>query len=471
MDVREYIEAHAPGFFESLSEWLTIASISADPDRHADVARSAEWLKAHLLGTGFPVAEVWPTGNPGAEGLPAVYAEWPADDPAAPVVLIYGHHDVQPVEPLEEWESPPFEPVQRDGLLLGRGSSDDKGQVLFHTLGTRASLAVSGASAPPVTLKLLIEGEEESGSPHFADLLRSRRDRLSCDVVVVSDTTMWAADVPSMCVGMRGVVDAEISLRGPERDLHSGSFGGAVPNPLHVLADLLSGLHDDDGRVMLPGFYDDVLPVSDAERELIARLPFDEKAWLAEAGHSGAATGEAGYSTLERVWTRPTAEVNGMWGGHTGPGGKTIVPASAHAKLSFRLVANQDPADVIAGLQQYVEEHTPPGIEATVSPHCGGVRPCFSPMDSPAVRAGLRAMERTFGQQILFTREGGSGPEADLADILAAPLVFIAVGLDADRIHAPNERVSMALLLKGAEAAAYLWDELAAVAGELTAAR
>jgi acetylornithine deacetylase/succinyl-diaminopimelate desuccinylase-like protein len=400
-----------------------------------------------------------------------VYAEWPADDPAAPVVLIYGHHDVQPVEPLAEWDSPPFEPVQRDGQLLGRGASDDKGQVLFHSLGVRASLASSGASAPPVTLKLLIEGEEESGSPHFADLLRTRRDRLACDVIVISDTTMWAADVPSMCVGMRGVVDAEISLSGPDRDLHSGSFGGAVPNPLHVMADLLSGLHDSDGRVTVPGFYDNVLPLSPAERDLIARLPFDEKAWLAEAGNSGSAAGEAGYGTLERIWTRPTAEVNGMWGGHTGPGGKTIVPAQAHAKLSFRLVANQDPADVIAGLRQYVRDQTPPGIQATVISDGPGVRPCFAPTDSPAVRAGLRAMERAFGKEVLFTREGGSGPEADLADILAAPLVFIAVGLDADRIHAPNERVDMALLLKGAEASAYLWDELAAVAGELTAGR
>ena len=214
-----------------------------------------------------------------------------------------------------------------------------------------------------------------------------------------------------------------------------------------------------------------MLPLSDAERELIARLPFDEKAWLAEAGNSGAAAGEAGYGTLERVWARPTAEVNGMWGGHTGPGGKTIVPARAHAKLSFRLVANQEPADVIAGLRQYVADHTPPGIEATVISGGHGVRPCFAPLDSPAVRAGLRAMQRAFGKQILFTREGGSGPEADLADILAAPLVFVAVGLDADRIHAPNERVDMALLLKGAEASAYLWDELAAAAGELTAGR
>jgi acetylornithine deacetylase/succinyl-diaminopimelate desuccinylase-like protein len=471
MAVRQYIEEHAPEFFASLSQWLAIPSISADPAHRDDVGRSAQWLQTYLQGTGFPSVEVWPTGESASRGLPAVFAEWPASDPSAPVVLVYGHHDVQPVEPLDEWDSPPFEPVQRDGLLLARGSSDDKGQVLFHALGLQASLAVSRATAPPVTLKLLIEGEEESGSAHFADLLLAHRERLACDVIVVSDTTMWAADVPSMCVGMRGVVDAEINLRGPERDLHSGSFGGGVPNPLHVMADLLSGLHDSDGRVTVPGFYDKVLPVSDAERELIARLPFDEKAWLAEAGNSGATAGEAGYGTLERVWTRPTAEVNGMWGGHTGPGGKTIVPARAHAKLSFRLVANQEPADVIAGLRRYVAGHTPPGIEATVISGGHGVRPCFSPLDSPAVRAGQRAMQRAFGQQVLFTREGGSGPEADLADILAAPLVFVAVGLDADRIHAPNERVDMALLLKGAEASAYLWDELAAAAAELTAGR
>jgi acetylornithine deacetylase/succinyl-diaminopimelate desuccinylase-like protein len=470
MDVRGYVDSHAREFLDDLKQWLTIPSISADPARQADVGRSAQWLRDYLAGTGFPVAEVWPTGEPGSAGLPAVYAEWPAADPAAPVVLVYGHHDVQPVEPLDEWDSPPFEPVERDGLLLARGASDDK-QVLFHALGLRANLAASGASAPPVTIKLLIEGEEESGSAHFADLLRRQRDRLRCDVVVVSDATMWSADVPTMCVGMRGIADAEITLRGADRDLHSGSFGGGVPNTLHVLADLLSGLHDADGRVTVPGFYDRVRPLSDAERALIARLPFDEKAWLAEAANSGAAAGEAGYGTLERVWTRPTAEVNGVWGGHTGPGGKTIVPAVAHAKLSFRLVADQEPAAVIAGLRQYVHDRTPAGIESTVTSHGQGVRPCFSPIDSPWVQAGLRAMGRAFGKEILFTREGGSGPEADLADILAAPLVFMAISLNSHRLHAPNERVEMALLLKAAEAAAYLWDEFAAAAPELTAGR
>ena len=471
MDVPSYIGENSADFFDALRQWLTIPSISADPSHHGDVRRSAQWLAGHLSETGFPVAELWETGSPDAPGLPAVFAHWHAQDPAAPVVLVYGHHDVQPVEPLAEWDSPPFEPAEQAGQLLARGASDDKGQVLFHALGTRAWLAAAGAAAPPVTLKLLIEGEEESGSTNFADLLRSRRDRLSCDVIVVSDTTMWAADVPSMCVGMRGVIDARIDLTGPERDLHSGSFGGAVPNPLHALADLLSGLHDQDGRVALPGFYDNVLPLSATERELFARLPFEEKAWLSDAGNSRAAYGEAGFSTLERVWARPTAEINGMWGGHTGPGGKTIIPREAHAKLSFRLVASQQPADVGAALRRYVAEHTAPGIEAAVTIRGPGVRPCFSPVDSIAVAAGRRAMERAFGREVLFTREGGSGPEADLADILRAPLVFIAVGLDSDRIHAPNEKVSMALLLKGAETAAYLWDEFAAAAAELTASR
>jgi acetylornithine deacetylase/succinyl-diaminopimelate desuccinylase-like protein len=484
MDVREYIEANSREYFDALKEWLAIPSISADPEHHGDVRRSAQWLAARLRSTGFPVAEVWETG-----GLPAVFAEWPAEDPAAPSVLVYGHHDVQPVEPLEEWTSPPFHPAERDGQILARGASDDKGQVFFHDLGLRACLAANGstangstangstanggapATAPPVTIKLLIEGEEESGSDHLPGLLRRERERLVSDVIVVTDTAIWARDVPSMCVGMRGMVAAGIDLRGADIDLHSGSFGGAVPNPLHAMAGLLAGLHDADGRVTLPGFYDNVVPATDQERELISKLPFDEQEWLATAGNSRATSGEAGYSTLERLWTRPTAEVNGMWGGHTGAGGKTIIPSQAHAKLSFRLVAGQDPAAVVAALNTYVAAHTPPGITSSVTPEGNGVRACFSPIDSPAVAAGRRAMERAFGREVLFTREGGSGPEADLAEILDAPLVFIGVGLDEDRIHAPNEKVDMDLLLKGAESVAYLWQELAAIAPQITGPR
>jgi acetylornithine deacetylase/succinyl-diaminopimelate desuccinylase-like protein len=461
MDVREYVEAHAEEFSGALREWLAIPSVSADPAHHGDVRRSAQWLVDYLKATGFPVAEIWET-----EGLPAVYAHWPSASPDAPRVLIYGHHDVQPAAVADGWDYEPFQPTESDGKIFGRGASDDKGQVLFHALGIRAALAVSGQGAPPVSIMLLVEGEEESGSPYFADLVRSRRDLLGSDVIVISDTTMWAADVPSICTGMRGLADAEIMLEGPSRDLHSGSFGGGVPNPVHALADLLSGLHDSDGRVTLPGFYDDVVPLSEEERELLAKLPFDEEAWLRDAGDSRATAGEAGFTTLERIWARPTAEVNGIWGGHTGPGGKTIIPKAAQAKLSFRLVANQTPESVLDALESYVRASTPDGIIATVRPG-HGVRPSRSPIDSRGVQAARRAMERAFGTQVLFTKEGGSGPEADLADILDAPLVFVAVGLDADRIHAPNESVDLSRLLRGAETAAYLWEEFAAVGSDL----
>ena len=457
MDVRDYIAANAADFSRALREWLAIPSVSADPAHQGDVRASAEWLAGYLRETGFPVVEIWET-----PGLPAVYAHWPAAGVTAAHVLVYGHHDVQPAALGDGWEHEPFAPQERDGMIFGRGASDDKGQVLFHALGLRALLATRHDDAPPVSVTMLIEGEEESGSPNFAALLQERKARLQPDVIVVSDTTMWAAGTPSICTGMRGVVDAEITLSGPSRDLHSGSFGGGVPNPAHVLASLIAGLHDADGRVTLPGFYDDVVPLTDDERVLLAKLPFDEESWLADAGDSGASYGESGYSTLERIWARPTAEVNGLWGGHTGPGGKTIIPKAAHAKLSFRLVADQEPAKVVESLEKYLKSSTPNGIVTTVSAG-RGVRASRSAIDSPEVAAARRAMQRAFGTEVLFTKEGGSGPEADLADILGAPLVFVAVGLDADRIHAPNEYVDLSRLLRGAESVAYLWEELADV--------
>ncbi|MGI5120377.1 dipeptidase [Marinactinospora thermotolerans] len=458
MEARTYIEEHRDEFVAALKEWLSIPSISADPAHHGDVRRSAAWLADHLTATGFPTVEIWETA-----GMPAVFAEWPAADPTAPTVVVYGHHDVQPVEPREEWHTDPFAPVEQGDRLVGRGASDDKGQVLFHTLGLRANLAASGASAPPVTIKLLVEGEEESGSPNFAELLKRHRDRLACDVVVISDTTMWSADTPSMCVGMRGLTDCQIDVYGSATDLHSGSFGGAVPNPARELAALLAGMHDADGHIAIPGFYDDVVEISERERDLIARLPFDEKEWLRTAG-SAAVAGEEGYSTLERLWVRPTAEINGMWSGHTGAGTKTIVPRSAHAKVSFRLAPDQDPLRVQQCVRDYVTANLPRGLRVSIEFGGPGVRPCASDLDSVGVRVARDAMSRAFGTEVLFTREGGSGPEADIAEILAAPLVFVAVGLDDDRIHAPNEKVEIPLLLKGAEAIAYMWDGLAAQA-------
>jgi acetylornithine deacetylase/succinyl-diaminopimelate desuccinylase-like protein len=453
--VRQYCQDNADAFLADLVEWLRIPSVSADPDRAGEVRRSAEWLAAAFTRAGFPTVEVWETG-----WLPAVFAEWPAEDPNAPAVVVYGHHDVQPVDPEELWHTGPFEPELRGEELFARGAVDDKGQVAFHLLGLRALLDTSGRPAPPVTLRFLIEGEEESGSRNFRALLQRERRRLECDVVIVTDTGMWGRETPTICTGMRGMIECDVDLHGPDVDLHSGSFGGAVPNPLDVLSGLLAGLHDDERRIALPGFYDDVRPLSDRERELLARLPYDEGEWLATA-QSRAPYGETGYSTLERVWARPTCEVNGMWGGYMGPGGKTIVPTDAHAKVSFRIVADQDPLAVKKLFDDYVAASVPAGIEATVQWHTDGVRPCLTPLDEPALQAATRAMARAFGREVLYTREGGSGPEADLGDVLDAPVVFLGVGLPDDRIHAPNERVVFPLLLTGAEAAAYLWDELA----------
>jgi acetylornithine deacetylase/succinyl-diaminopimelate desuccinylase-like protein len=461
---RAYVTAHLDDLHADLDAWLRIPSISADPAHAGDVVASAEWLAGALRRAGFPTVEIWPTA-----GAPAVFAEWPSSDPGAPTALVYGHHDVQPVDPLELWVHPPFEPTRvetPDGPELhARGAIDDKGNVAFHLLGMRAHLAATGRENPAVTVKLLIEGEEESGSPHFADLLRERRNRLTCDVVVVSDTGMAAPDVPSAVTAMRGLADAEIILRGPEVDLHSGSFGGAVPNPLHAMARLLAGLHDERGRVTLPGFYDEVRPLGDRERELMSRVPFDETAWLAGPAASRATAGEEGFSTLERVGARPTAEVNGMWGGYNGPGHKTIVPAEAHAKLTFRLVADQRPADIGPMVQAWVAANLPDGITAEVHTPPGGVAPCASDLDSPHMDALLRAIGQAFDtepDQVLFTREGGSGPEADLVEHLGAPLLFLGAGLPTDRIHSPNERVLLPMLHRGAEAAAHLWRELAA---------
>lgn len=453
--VRAHIADRRTAFLDDLAAWLRIPSVSADPAHAPDVRRSAEWLAGKLTGTGFPVVEIWET-----PGAPAVFAEWPGDDPAAPTVLVYGHHDVQPADRADGWHSEPFEPEIRDGRLYARGAADDKGQVLFHTLGVEAHLAATGRTAPAVHLKLLVEGEEESGSPHFPELVRSRADRLACDAAIVSDTGMWSADTPTVCTGMRGLTDCQIDLHGPDQDIHSGSFGGAVPNPATEAARLAASLHDADRRVAVPGFYDGVAELSAQERALFAELPFDEEAWLRTA-HSHAALGESGHSTLERIWARPTAEVNGIGGGYQGPGGKTIVPASARLKLSFRLVAGQDTDDVQRRVREWAAARLPDGIRHEVT-FWGATRPCLTPLDHPALRSVVRSMERAFEKPVRFTREGGSGPAADLQDVLRVPVLFLGVSIPSDGWHAPNEKVELELLARGVETAAYLWDDLAA---------
>ncbi|GAA2098609.1 dipeptidase [Kitasatospora saccharophila] len=452
--VRSFIDQHEEAFLADLADWLRIPSVSAEPGRAGEVRRSAEWLADKLRATGFPVAEVWET-----DGLPAVFAEWPAGEEGAPTVLVYGHHDVQPAAREDGWDTDPFEPTVVGRRLYARGAADDKGQVLFHTLGVRAHLAATGRTAPAVNLKLLVEGEEESGSPHFAALVRREAERLAADVVIISDTGMWSETTPTVCTGMRGLADCQIDLYGPDNDIHSGSFGGAVPNPAETAAALVAGLHDADRRVAVPGFYDGVVELTDEERALFAELPFDEAQWLKVAKSYGT-QGEAGYTTLERVWARPTAEVNGIWGGYTGPGGKTIVPAEAHLKLSFRLVAGQEVEKVRESVAAWVSAQVPEGIRYEIV-FPGATRPCLTPLDHPALRSTVRAMERAFEQKILFTREGGSGPAADLQDVLGAPVLFLGISVPSDGWHSINEKVELDLLRKGVETAAHLWGDLA----------
>ncbi|MGW3728374.1 dipeptidase [Streptomyces sp. NPDC000851] len=452
--VRTYIDQHAGAFLDDLAEWLRIPSVSAQPHHAPDVRRSADWLAGKLKETGFPTAEIWQT-----QGAPAVYAEWPSDDPTAPTVLVYGHHDVQPAAREDGWDSEPFHPVVRENRLYARGAADDKGQVFFHTLGIRAHLAATGRTTPAVNLKLLIEGEEESGSPHFRALVQEHAHRLTTDAVIVSDTGMWSEDTPTVCTGMRGLAECELRLHGPDQDIHSGSFGGAVPNPATAVARLVAALHDEHARVAIPGFYDGVVDLTDRERALLAELPFDEQQWLRTA-KSYATQGEAGYTTLERIWARPTAEVNGIGSGYQGPGSKTIIPSTAMVKLSFRLVAGQDPDHIEKAVRAWAADQIPAGIRHDIT-FSAATRPCLTPLDHSALQSVARAMNRAFEKPVRYTREGGSGPAADLQEILRAPVLFLGISVPSDGWHAPNEKVELDLLLKGVETTAYLWGDLA----------
>lgn len=456
---RAAVAQGSAAWLELLSKWIEIPSVSAEPDHHGDVAASAAYFADALRRAGFPVVEIM-SGGP---YLPAVYAHWPSGDPDAVRVVVYGHHDVQPAYFEDGWTFPPFEAHLVDGALHGRGASDDKGNIAMHLLGLAAHLEASGRSAPAVDLTLVVEGEEESGSPHISALFADLSGRLDADVVVVSDTGIFDAGTPSLVTGMRGLVSCEIHVHGPDIDLHSGSFGGAVANPISELVRICAALHDDDRHVTVPGFYDGVAEPTDLERSLLAALPFSEDVWIKGPAHSRAAAGEAGYSTLERLGMRPTAEINGIWGGYTGPGGKTIVPTDAYAKVTFRLVGQQDPAAIQEAVTAFVTSRARTGVDVSITWEGGGVRPLVVSADHPTMRAASAALGAAFDtDKVLITREGGSGPEAELAEALGAPMVFLGVMTDDDQIHAPDERASVALLLKGAEAVAHLWRELAA---------
>ena len=449
-----YRDAEEQRIIDTLFEWLRIPSISADPDHAGDVRKSAEFCAGLLRDARLQNVNLLET-----PGLPAVYADWLHAGPDAPTVLVYGHHDVQPTDPLDEWKSPPFDPVIVDGECRARGAIDDKGQVLYEIEAARGLLRRDGRL--PVNLKLLIEGEEEVGSAHFEALLKDQSELLSCDVIVVSDTGMISRETPSSTVGMRGLVAFDVAIRTATIDLHSGMWGGAVPNAARIAARIAAGLVDDAGRVTLPGFYDRVRSLSPEEQASLDAQPFDEAEFRAAAGGVPYLEGEKGFSSLERVGVRPTAELVGIHSGYGGPGIKTIVPATAGFKVAFRLVPDQRPDEVEASFRAWLGDRVPDGVSLEVTPE-GGVAPALTPVDHPSMRALVRAIEKVWGNPPLFTREGGSGPEEALGRVLEAPVLFLGVGLPGDRIHAPNERMVMDQFWKGLLAAGELLLELGA---------
>ena len=448
----QYLDQHQDAFIDHLKAVLRIPSVSTDPAHKADCARCAEHVAQDLKRVGMTRAEVIKTS-----GHPVVYAEW-LGAPGQPTVLVYGHYDVQPPDPLALWKTPPFEPVLRDGKLFARGSVDDKGQVYMHVNAIEAHMKVNGRL--PVNLKLVIEGEEESGSDSLEGFLTQHRAMLDADVIVVSDTAMLGPDQPALTYALRGILYTQIDVTGPAQDLHSGHFGGAVTNPANALSAIIAALKDGDGRITVPGFYDKVRPLTAPEREQMRALPFDEAAYLRESGSPGPA-GEKGYSTLERISARPTLDVNGMWSGYTGPGAKTVLPSKASAKVSMRLVADQDPAVLFPGYAAYVKRLAPAGVTVEVT-HLHGCLPFLTTPDHPMLEKARRALKRAWSKPAAMIREGGSIPVmATFQKTHGLPCIMMGFGLDDDNVHAPNEKFSMSSYFGGTKSVAYLYEELA----------
>ena len=450
-DALQYAQDHADRFVEELKAWLRIPSISTDPRHAAQTRRAADWLADNVRDAGLEAVEVLETA-----GHPVVFASHHVSDDA-PTVLVYGHYDVQPPDPLELWDQDPFEPVEVDGDVVARGAADDKGQVFMHV---KAAEAMLGTNRLPVNLKLLVEGEEEIGSKHLPEFLREHRDRLAADVVVVSDTALFAPGVPSIAYGLRGLAYVEVELTGPSKDLHSGVYGGGVENPVNALARMIADLHDDDHRVTVEGFYDNVRDLEDDERQAYRELPFDLGAWKKEAGVKEPKS-EAGYSVLEGTTGRPTLDVNGIWGGYTGEGAKTVLPSKATAKISCRLVPDQTPDEVTEKLRAHFENHVPDTMTLSFRNLHGG-HGVIVDRDAPAMQAAAVALEGVFGQRPHFTREGGSIPiVADFKKILGLDTVLMGFGLDSDSIHSPNERFGLDRFHQGIEASIRFMDAFA----------
>ncbi|MFI5370951.1 MAG: dipeptidase [Candidatus Eisenbacteria bacterium] len=448
-----YLEQHRDKFVEDLKACLRIPSVSAKSEHRDDCRRCADFLAGELRALGMTRAEALPTA-----GHPVVYAEW-LEAKGKPTVLLYGHYDVQPPEPLELWRTPPFEPVVKDGKLFARGAVDDKGQVYMHLKAIEAHMKVNGAL--PVNLKVVLEGEEEVGSDNLALFLRDQRGRLDADVIVVSDTAMLGPDQPALTYGLRGILYTQVEVTGPRQDLHSGHFGGAVQNPANALSAIIAGLKDTDGRITVPGFYEAVRPITDGERAMMRSLPFDEAAYLAEAG-APVPFGEKGYSTYERMTSRPTLDVNGMWSGYTGEGSKTVLPSFAAAKVSMRLVPDQDPAALFARFTSHIRALAPPGVTVKIT-DMHSAPPWLCDPTQPMLQAARRALGRAWTKPVALIKEGGSIPVmATFAGTHPGlPAIMMGFGLDDDNVHAPNEKFSLSSYHGGTRSVAYLYEELA----------
>jgi acetylornithine deacetylase/succinyl-diaminopimelate desuccinylase-like protein len=450
--VLDFLEANRDRALAELIEFASIPSVSTDPAHANDVRAAAAWVATRLASAGPFTIRTLPTA-----GNPVVFCEW-LGAPGKPTVLVYGHYDVQPADPLEKWTSPPFAPNVRDGRLYARGVSDDKGPMLIPILVAEAFFRTTGAL--PVNVKFLFEGEEEVGSPSLEAFIRDNKALLASDVVLSADGAMWRINEPSLTVASRGLAGLEITLTAASKDLHSGRHGGAVANPLHGMAQLIASLHDRDGRVAVQGFYDRVRELTAAERAEIAALPFDEGAYLAQVG-APAAFGEPGYTTLERQWTRPTLEVNGMWGGYEGPGSKTVIPSEAHAKITCRLVFDQDPDQVVALVTRHLESHVPPGTRLSVAPGDHGARPAQIDGDNFALRAAGAALREVYGVRPLVVRMGGTVPIAELFQRhMGLGTVFFSFSTADEDYHAPNEFFRVHRLHEGLTAWARLWTLL-----------
>ena len=448
----EFARAERSRFYRELWEFLRIPSVSAKSEHDGDVERTADWVRDQLAGAGLE-AQVHAT-----PGHPVVVGEWRGAGADAPTVLIYGHYDVQPPEPLDLWESPPFEPEVRDGRIYARGAADDKGQLFLHLKALEAHLATRGQL--PVNVVVLAEGEEEVGSPNLVPFVAEHRERLQADTVVISDSAMFAPGTPSLLFSLRGLAYFEVHAEGPSTDLHSGAYGGAVANPANALAKIVAGLHDEAGRIAVPGFYDDVADPPLEVLEGIRRLPFDADEYAQEVG-TAPAGGEEGYSLLERLWTRPCCDVNGLLSGYTGEGAKTVLPSSAMAKVSFRLVPDQTPERVRELLEAHLERVAPSGVALKVVELHGG-RPWRAAVGGPVFDAASRALEQAFGARPVLAGEGGSIPiVVELEELLGAETLLLGFALPGANMHAPNEWFATDCFEKGIETLVRLYDELA----------